>query len=115
MVNVPFFSHRSLINCYYPLGSIEHDGKFELVTSSTGCEELTNKYQKVVGKDVLANDIINYWRVEPLRDSKTNEIKGSRICNLNMFDPKGFIPGFALKIITSFAESPVQQLSLIHI
>jgi len=70
-----------------------------MVTSSAGLEaEVGKKYANIVGKDVIANDIINYWRVEPIMND-SGEVTGTRLCNLNIFDPKGNIPTFALNII----------------
>ena len=65
LINVLFWSHRSLIACYYPVGSIKETGKFEMLSSSLDNEELHEKYGDLTKDDVIAEDIINYWRIEP--------------------------------------------------
>ena len=103
-------SDRSVMTCYYPIGSVETHGKFEMVASSKGIEEFAKKYAADMGKDVIADSILDYWCCEPKIDERTGEVIGTKVINLNMFDPKGRIPKIVVAAISAAASQPIQRL-----
>ena len=106
-INVWLVSDRSVISCYYPIGSIAENGKFQMVASSQGNEAFVQKYADDFKDDVLADSIIDYWSVEPKIDSETGEVTGTRVVNLNMFSPRGNIPTYVVATISAIASQPV--------
>ena len=58
--------------------------------------------------DVIADNLIGYWRIEPLKDG--DEVIGSRCFNLNIFDAKGDIPKFALGLVATAANKVMTRL-----
>ena len=83
---------RSWISVSYPIGSVSDEAfkKFEYILSTMGNEELASTYINDIGADVLAELPLEYWRLEPWMDQGVE--KGARICNLTLFDAKGWLP-----------------------
>lgn len=110
IVNVWGASDRSMIQCSYPIGSIDTTGKFEMVTASKGNRTFIDKYAERLTKDVICDSIIDYWRVEPRIEKETGRVIGSRVCQLNIFDPKGNIPKYVVSILAGIAAKPLTRL-----
>ena len=75
-----------------------------MVASSQGNEEFYKTYADDIDSDVVADSILDYWKVEPKIDDETGKVTGSRITNINMFDPKGNIPTFVVAAISASAS-----------
>ena len=107
---MPLLSDRSVITCYYPIGSVETHGKFEMVASSQGIQEFANKYAADMGNDVVADNILDYWCCEPKIDERTGEVLGTKVINLNLINPRGNIPKFVVAAISARASQPIKRL-----
>jgi hypothetical protein len=106
------FSNRSLILCYNMVGSVTGERKrFEMITSSAGNEEYVKKYAKDIGKDVMADCAIDYWRVEAFTDNESGQEK-VRVFNLNHFSINGSIPSFVVSAIATLCGKPVERLAV---
>ena len=75
-------SNRSSIVCQY---IFEHDGTFTFITSSKGNEHLVEANKARIGKDVVANAIINYSKYTPYEH-------GFDIVSVSCADPAGSVP-----------------------
>jgi hypothetical protein len=78
-----------------------------MVASSHGIQEFTEKYAADVGNDVPADSILDYWSCEPKVDELTGQVIGTKVINLNMFDPQGNIPKFVVAAISASASQPI--------
>lgn len=60
--------NRSILTCSYCIPF--EDGSFTFIASSRGNDEIKDKYKTQIGKDVVANNIINYWHIVPFNDGQ---------------------------------------------
>ena len=67
-------SNRSIINAHYD--ERRPDGSLQFITSSIGNEELQTKYAKVIGKDEIAQCLLSFMEITPLKDG-TGKVVGS--------------------------------------
>ena len=89
-------SNRSIINAQYD--ERRTDGSLLFLTSSIGNEELQTKYAKAIGKDEIAQCLISYMEITPLKDGN-GKVIGSRIVWVLNIDVAGALPDFIKKEI----------------
>ena len=61
-----FFSNRSLLSLYYLKEN--DDGSIEFLSSSLNTDQVAEQQAKAIGKNVLANNIINYSKLVPVEN-----------------------------------------------
>ena len=109
--NVPIwgFSNRSIVLCYHYMSGQD---KFESIGSSEGNEAYFEKWNEegLFGSDVIAEYKLGYWRIEPYTDPDSGEVTGSKVLNMTMFDPKGYIPRIIIDFIVKTANNSIRTL-----
>ena len=90
MPGIPFVSNRSLIAEKYPV--VNDENGMTMVVSSKNQEEMLKKYADRVGKDVIAEVVVNMWNWRPTPDGK-----GTIIRHISAMNPNGSIPNMLIK------------------
>ena len=68
-------SNRSIIQTMY---RVEKEGGYCTIGSSRGHEGLVKTHEKLVGKDVVAENVLFYLDIAPIKNEK-GEVTGSHI------------------------------------
>ena len=88
---IPLVSNRSLIAEKYPIVDAGKDGIY-MVISSSNQEAMHKKHADRMGKDVIAEIIVNMWHWKPTEDGK-----GTIIEHISSMNPNGSIPNMLIK------------------